>query len=293
MNNRTSYIIITPVRNEVQYIEKTIISVTNQSILPYEWIIVDDGSTDGTSDLLDKYCANFDWIKVVHRKDRGFRASGSGVVEAFYDGYKLIDHNDWKFLVKLDGDLSFSNDYFENCMKEFELNSKLGVAGGTVYKSVDGQLLVDSPGDPAFHVRGATKIYRHDCWDAIKPLVSAPGWDTIDEIKANMLGWPTVTFRHLSVLQHKPTGSADGKMKDHFKNGKANYNTGYHPLFMFLKFIKRFIKKPYSILPVALFCGYLSGYIKRTPRMLDSKIICYLRRQQLRRIIFLPSIYNK
>jgi poly-beta-1,6-N-acetyl-D-glucosamine synthase len=292
MNNTISYIIITPVRDEVQYVEQTITSVVSQTKSPSLWIIVDDGSTDGTSELLDKLTASISWIKVVHRNNRGFRAAGGGVVQAFYDGYSIIGQQDWDFIVKLDGDLSFTPDYFEQCFKIFDSEPALGIGGGTICQLEKDQLRVDSIGDPPFHVRGATKIYRRSCWEKISPLVNAAGWDTIDEVKANLYGWTTRTFNDLKLAQHKPTGGADGNWRNWFKNGRANYITGYHPLFMLAKCIKRAFKKPILIESIALMAGFCSGYLKRIPQAPDTDAISYLRQQQLKRLLFRPSIYG-
>src|SRR5690606_28465058 len=148
------------------------------------------------------------WITVVHRPDRGYRAAGGGVVEAFYAGYARAREEQWDFIVKLDGDLSFAPDYFERCFENFAADAQLGIGGGTVCRLDRGRSRIAAIGDPPFHVRGATKIYRRSCWDRIKPLVMAPGWDTIDEVKANLYGWRTRTFPDIELLQHKRTGAA-------------------------------------------------------------------------------------
>jgi glycosyltransferase involved in cell wall biosynthesis len=292
MADNHKFVIITPVRDEALYVEKTIASVARQTVLPAEWIIVDDGSTDGTSEILDRFRSQFEWVKVIHRKNRGHRASGGGVVEAFYDGYSKLAENKWEYIVKLDGDLSFGPDYFEKCFKYFAAEPKLGIAGGTVCVVQNGQIKIDSKGDPPFHVRGATKIYRRPCWEKIGPLVKAPGWDTIDEVKANMNGWRTRSFSDLRLVQHKATGGADGAWKNWYKNGMANFIAGYHPIFMIAKCFKRTFRKPMLLASVALFTGFLSGYFKNVTQLNDEAVIRYLRKQQLRRLFFQPSIYG-
>lgn len=293
LNTSPKYVVITPVRDEAQYVEKTVASVIRQSVLPSQWVIVDDGSTDGTSEILDAHVAQNNWIKVIHRGNRGYRAAGGGVVEAFYAGYSGLTDPNWDFIVKLDGDLSFAPDYFEQCFKMFAADEKLGIGGGTVCKVDNDQLKVDSVGDPPFHVRGATKIYRRECWNMISPLVRAPGWDTIDEVKANLHGWNTRTFSELRLIQHKPTGNADGNWRNWFKNGRANYVTGYHPLFMLAKSVKRtFLNKPFFVESVALMAGFCSGYINGVPQAPDEEAIRYLRQQQVRRLLLQPSIYR-
>ena len=159
-------------------------------------------------------------------------------------GTSLLGPLPWAYLVKLDGDLSFGPDYFDACIERFESDHSLGIGGGTVCVERDGATTVEAKGDPAFHVRGATKIYRRECWDAISPLVAAPGWDTIDEVKANMLGWGTRTFPHLRLLQHKGTGSADGAWRNWFKNGRGCYVSGYDQTFMLAKCVKRAFGTP-------------------------------------------------
>jgi poly-beta-1,6-N-acetyl-D-glucosamine synthase len=292
MPNEFKYVIITPVRDEVEYIEKTISSVVSQTVLPYEWIIVDDGSTDGTSALLANRTDQYSWIKVIHRGNRGFRAAGGGVIDAFNDGYDTVKNKNWDFIVKLDGDLAFEADYFEKCFERFAAETRLGLAGGTVLVFKDGEFRVDAAGDPPFHVRGATKIYRRQCWDMISPLVKAPGWDTIDEVKANMLGWTTRTFRDLNLVQLKATGGADSKWSNWFKNGRANYITGYHPLFMVAKCVKRLIHKPLLLGATALWAGFSSGYLRNIGRVEDREAIRYLRKEQIRCLTFRNSIYR-
>jgi poly-beta-1,6-N-acetyl-D-glucosamine synthase len=288
----TKYVIITPVRDEEAYIGKTIESVLNQTIRPAQWIIVNDGSSDRTGEIVDQYAILNPWIKVVHRENRGFRKSGGGVIEAFYAGHSRLTGSDWDFIIKMDGDLSFKMDYYERCFSHFEADSSLGIGSGMVCIYKDGVLQEDSPCDPPFHVRGATKIYRRSCWEKISPLVQAPGWDTIDEVKANMLGWSTRTFRDVSLVQLKATGQTDGSWRDLFKNGRANYITGYHPVFMLAKCVKRVFHNPPFMGSLALWTGFLSGYLKKIKQVQDEGVILYLRNEQIRRITFRSSIYG-
>ena len=286
------YIVISPVRDEEAYIEKTIQSMVSQTLRPIQWIIVNDGSTDKTGDIAERYSQEYSWVNVIHRKNRGYRKAGEGVIEAFYDGIIAITDQDWCFIVKLDGDLSFEPDYFQRSLDYFDIDTWLGIAGGTVCVLEKDILRVDSPGDPRFHVRGATKIYRRQCWEKISPLVKAPGWDTIDEMKANLHGWTTRTFSDLKLIQLKPTGAADRKWGNWYKNGRANYITGYHPVFMLAKCLKRAFQKPLFVEAAALWTGFFSGYLKGIPRLQETDVIRYLRRQQIRRMLMLSSIYK-
>jgi poly-beta-1,6-N-acetyl-D-glucosamine synthase len=286
-----SYIIISPVRNEAKYLPLTIESVTKQTVLPVCWIIVDDGSEDGTEAVAEAAAAKFNWIKVIHRSDRGYRQPGGGVIDAFYDGYNQIGSLDWQYIVKLDGDLSFAPDFFARCLFRFQHDPRLGIGGGTICKETDGCLFPESTIDPAFHVRGATKIYKRDCWERLGGLIHAPGWDTVDEFKANMLGWSTFTFPEIQVLHHRPAGQAQGSWKNWVKNGLANYISGYHPIFMLAKCIGRLKSRPYGIAALGLFVGYLSGYFQRVPMVGDTELIHYVRQQQLRRLLNRKSLW--
>jgi biofilm PGA synthesis N-glycosyltransferase PgaC len=290
MTQDVKYVVITPVRDEERHMEATIEAVAGQTIRPTEWVIVDDGSSDRTGDIIDQYAAKFSWISVVHRSNRGFRKSGGGVVEAFYDGYDRLRCNDWDFVVKLDGDLTFVRTYFEKCFEHFERDPKLGVGGGEIYHDVGGVQRLEA--NPKFHVRGATKIYRRDCWEAIGGLLRAPGWDTIDEVKANMLGWKTYSFGELQLVHHRLTGTADGLLRDRIKHGIACYVSGYDPLFVVASCVSRLMQKPYIAGSAAIFYGFMKGYWIRMPRVNDKRLIKYLRTQQLRRLCGLETIWK-
>ena len=288
--NNVRYVVITPVRDEEIFLPGTIESMIRQTIRPVEWIIVNDGSKDNTGNIIESYGGRYPWIRAVHRKDRGFRKSGGGVVDAFNDGYARLTSRDWQFIAKFDGDLTFESDYFERCFEEFARDPKLGVGGGMICNVIDGVKQVEEA--PAFHVRGATKIYRRQCWEDIGGYWPAPGWDTMDEVKANSLGWTTKSFRTLHLLHHRATGTADGFWGGFVKYGRANYICGYHPLFMLGKCLRRLKQKPILLGSLALMYGYASGYVKRIPRVNDPGAIAYLRRQQLNCLVGRASIWH-
>jgi poly-beta-1,6-N-acetyl-D-glucosamine synthase len=286
----TKYVVITPVRDEEAHLHNTLECMLRQTILPAEWIIVNDGSTDSTASIIDEYAGRYSWIRSVHRQNRGFRKPGGGVVEAFNEGYQTLQAEDWDFIIKFDGDLSFDPDYFERCFRNFVDNPKLGIGGGTICYVVDGVKEFEEA--PAFHVRGATKIYRRSCWEAIGGFWPAPGWDTMDEVKANSLGWNTMSFKDLHLVHHRPTGEADGFWSGLVKYGRANYICGYHPLFMLGKIVRRLAVKPPVVGALALMYGYVTGYLKRIPQVDDPVAIAYLRRQQLNRLSGRASIWD-
>jgi len=284
------YAIVSPVRDEADHIAKTLGSLVSQTVLPVEWVIVNDGSTDRTGEIIDAFAVQYPWIRPVHRENRGFRKSGGGVMEAFYDGYERLGVREWDFLVKLDGDLSFAPDYFERCFGEFERNPRLGIGGGGIYHEIDGRVEIEKT--PLFHVRGATKIYRRACWDDIGGLIKAPGWDTLDEVKANMKHWETLSFNELKVMHHRYTGGADGGWKNAVKNGLGAHISGYHPMFIFFKSILWTTRKPYFLCSIGLLYGYIRGYLNRVERVDDPALIQYIRREQIKRLLLKDSMWK-
>jgi len=284
------YVIVSPVRDEEQYIQETIRSITHQTIRPVEWIIVNDGSSDNTGQIAETFAQQYPWIRVLNRPDRGRRVPGTGVMEAFYHGYESLHSQDWEYLVKLDGDVGLEPDYFEQCFQRFNEQPDLGMCGGMLYRIRDGVL--EREEHPIFHVRGPIKLYRRACWEAIGGLIKAPGWDTVDEVKANMCGWRTRSFLDLKAIHYRPTGAAEGTWRDGVKNGRADYISGYHPLFMLAKCAKRLFQAPYVIGAVSHAYGFVTGYLKRIPQIEDPALICYIRNQQLRRLFFRESIWR-
>ncbi len=309
VNQHTPYVVISPVRNEAQYIEHTLRSMVSQTVPPKLWILVDDGSSDGTAGILDTWAAQYSWIRAIHLPDRsqvnsaiepdpsekretgrGRRAQQAKEIEAFYQGFQTLEITDWDFLVKLDGDLSFGPDYFEKCFKEFESDPKLGIGGGAISNLVDGNLQFEPTRE--FHVRGATKIYRRNCWNDMGGVLRGAAWDTIDEVKANMLGWQTRSFPSLTVTHHRFTGAANGMWQNAVKNGTWSYICGYHPLFMVLRCFKRLLKKPVFVGSVGLMYGYMSAFLQQIPQVEDRSVLHYLREQQLRKLSFRSSIWR-
>lgn len=287
------YAIVTPARNEQANIARLIDCLAAQSCRPDAWVVADDGSSDATPEILTAAAARHPWITLVRRPDRGRRKPGAGVVEAFYDGFAALADRPRDFLVKLDADLTFDPDYFAACFAEFHRDPTLGIAGGAVWTDFSGHLVNDGAADPPFHVRGATKIYRQSCWEAIGGLIRMTGWDTFDEVKANSLGWSTRTLRHLKVIQHRETGGADGSWRNWFKNGRANYIVGYHPLFMFAKCCRRSVQRPLLLAAAALWSGYVTGYLTRAHRVPDPAAIRFLRTQQFRALLGRPSFWTR
>src|SRR6185437_6079825 len=165
MNSAKTYVLISPCRNEAKYMGQTLDTVINQSIRPAKWVIVDDGSSDETPVILAEYQAKYDLIKVVTRRDRGRRAVGPGVIEAFYAGYETIRPDEYEYLCKLDLDLRLPPRYFEGLMDRMIANPRIATCSGKAYVEIDGQLIEEWHGDE--NSIGASKFYRVSCFKAI------------------------------------------------------------------------------------------------------------------------------
>ncbi|MCF6290970.1 MAG: glycosyltransferase family 2 protein [Desulfobacterales bacterium] len=284
-----NYVVITPVRDEEEHVEGTILSVLGQTIRPKEWLIVNDGSTDGSGAILDKYAAQHDWITAVHVKDRGYRADGGGV-HAFYEGFDRMRTKDWQFLANLDSDMVLEPDYYERCFQKFEQEPKLGLGGGVIYNRRENGLELEEL--PLFHVRGATKIYGRECWDAMGGLYQRNGWDTLDEVKCNMLGWTSRSFPDVHLIQERFTGDGLGQWSNWVKNGRASYVVGYHPLFFLAKTLAKVKSMPIGVASLGLLRGYLGALLSGTKTIEDTELIRYLRDQQFRRLVGKPTMWR-
>lgn len=273
------YNIISPVRNEEEYVEKTIHSVINQTVKPQEWIIVNDGSTDRTPEIIKKYVKKYDWIRLLNLEDRGFYYPGTGIVNVVKNGYNSISKNDWEYIVKLDCDISVEEDYFENIFKEFEKNSNLGIASGAIYlfngkKTKKEKSQFDHPW-------GASKIYCRKCFGQINAWEPMPGWDLADNLAAQMKGWETRCFDEFKIYHYRGTGlRRRGLTSGRFLWGRFHYRYGYDPFYTLLKSIYRLSEKPVFIGGVSIFLGYIYATIIREKRLFDKDMRQFLRKKQ-------------
>jgi len=276
------YTVITPVRNEAAFIEKTLNSMTCQTIHPVEWVIVNDGSSDGTEAIVARWAESYSWIRLVNRDDRGARQRGKGVIEAFYAGYTKLSQS-FEYIVKLDGDISFEKDYFERLLREFTSDSALGIAGGGVYEQPDGKTWVLYTVKD--HVRGATKMYRRTCFDAIGGLVAAMGWDGIDEWKALSLGWKVQSFLEFPAYHYRFTGAATGFFKSCIEQGEGAYRMGYHPLYMIARGVRCMTDRPYVLGGIAMVAAYGKAWLRREEMLADPTVVRYVRQTQVQKLI--------
>jgi poly-beta-1,6-N-acetyl-D-glucosamine synthase len=278
------YVIITPAHNEEAFIRYTLDSVVAQTVKPEQWIIVDDGSTDDTSKIIQEYVKRYAWIKQVTLPVEGSRDFGARIARVFNEGFRRIDSL-YDFIVELDSDLSFSSDYFENILRKFAEDPRLGIAGGGFYIPVGDKWRLEKC--PVDHVRGATKVYRKACFDEIGGLPLVNGWDSIDEWRAQMKGWKTRSYFELIIHHLRPTGASLGKWGIGIKDGNYAFFMGYSwPVILARSLYRSLSGRPPLVYGTALFWGYFQSWIARKPQLDDPKVIAYMRRKQMRRILF-------
>ncbi|MFZ5519249.1 MAG: glycosyltransferase family 2 protein [Candidatus Zhuqueibacterota bacterium] len=284
------YAIITPARNEEKYIDSTIASVLSQTAKPAIWVIIDDHSTDRTREIIDAARDEFPWIQLLENDIEAERAPGAKVVRLFNLGIDSLK-DEYDFLVKLDADLSFRPDYFERLFLEFERDPHLGIAGGYC-QNQDGQAL-KTEWTPEYHVRGATKVYRKKCLSDIGGLIPVMGWDGLDEMKAQMLGWNTKSFKDLLILHLRHTGQATGKIRFAWLWGVSSHYMGYDPIFFLIRCMRNIKRRPYLLFSMTMVFGYLYSLVVRSKQVDDKNLILYIRKFQRRRLFSNLKFINR
>lgn len=278
-------VIISPVRDEAEHIERTLQSIVSQTVKPAEWIIVDDGSTDDTAQLVEQYASEHPFIKLVHRKNRGFRKLGGGVIAAFKEGMTHISHPNYTHLAKLDGDMSFGPRYIEKMFQKFEADPSLAAVSGKVFRPEGGSLIEESIIDE--HVAGQFKLYRRAAYEAIGGFVEEVLWDGIDVHTARQKGWKTLSFHHPEAIlyHHRLMGSSDKNIwRGRIRWGRGIYYMGYHPLYALASGIFRMREKPFILGGLLIILAYLHSSITRARRYENKEFIKELQRWQIQKL---------
>jgi glycosyltransferase involved in cell wall biosynthesis len=273
--------LISPVHNEEKFIGRMIESIVSQTVQPGYWLIVDDGSTDSTPDIVQKYAKQYGFIELISlSKSANHKPGGE---HAVHQAIKALERYPYKFLARFDTDLEFRPDYIEKILAEFSRDKSLGIAGGGLYVEKNGKFVLEKV--PSYHVRGGLKMYRRECLEQIGTLYPYMGWDTIDEVYAWKHGWKTRNFAENRVIHKRPTGQRLSPREISWHRGEGEYYTWSHPLFVFLKALKVAITGPANGL--SFLGGFLNCYVKHTERLQDSDFKRIRRQQQIRRLIAL------
>ena len=282
------YIAITPARDEEAFLPDMIASMVAQALVPTRWIIIDDGSEDRTGEIIDKAAQQYSWIDAKHLpRGRKREPGGESVIMRFLPKSLWQDVD---YIVRFDSDLLFEGDYIERLLAECERDPKLGIVSGCLIEPVGGEWQLNQI--PSFHTRGPSKIYSRACFEAIAPLDSGLGWDTIDEVKAMMHGFRTRNFRNITAYHRRTTGSAQGILRGRYFQGTTAYYVGYSPLFALARAARMMFTPPFVKGAAAFLGGFYSGYLYRQPQVDDPQLIKFIRDQQIRRLTFRDSVWQ-
>lgn len=280
-----SYVLASPARNEVRYIEGTLKSVVAQTILPKKWVVVSDGSTDGTDELVQRYEAEYPFIHYLRTRPRIGR-NFACKAEALKLALRWFEGLEYDVIGYLDADVTFEPGYFAAILDRFTVDPHLGVAGGRIFENQGGRIIGQFNASK-WNVAGASQNFRRTCHDQIggyRPL-RLGGVDALADIMARMNGWKVCTFPELAVMHHRHLGAAKGPaLNSRFCHGRFDYSFGYHPLFEVAKCMARTVERPYVVGSAARFLGYCLAALKQEPLAVPPEVQRFLRREQIQRL---------
>jgi glycosyltransferase involved in cell wall biosynthesis len=279
-----TYVLITPARNEAAYIGLTLESMVRQTVLPVKWVIVSDGSTDGTDEIVRQYADKHEWIELVRmpeRKERNF----AGKVLAFNEGYAKVRELKPDIVGNLDADISFGADHFQFLLARFAENPLLGVAGTAFVE--DSSVAYDYDIVNIEHVSGQCQIFRRECFDAIGGYVPIKGggidWTAVTT--ARMKGWKTRTFPEKTFVHHRKMGTGAGTLlRSRFRFGRQDYYLGSHPLWQILRCCYQMKNRPYILGGGYLLSGYIWASLCRVKRPIAAELVAFRRKEQMQRL---------
>ena len=284
MTTPLSFVIVSPARNEAQFIDLTLQSVVAQERLPMRWVIVSDGSTDGTDEIVARYAARYPWIRLVQMPERE-RRDFAGKVHAFNAGYAQVQDIDHDVVVSLDADISFDPEYFSFLLEKLQADATLGLVG-TPFQETTGQVY-DYRFVSIEHVSGACQVFRRECFQEIGGYLPVRGGsiDHIAVISARMKGWKTRTYTEKVCLHHRGMGTAQrGVLSSKFKLGIKDYTVGNHALWELFRVAYQLTQRPRCLGGLALGSGYISAALRQNERPVPKELVNFHRQEQMQRL---------
>ena len=289
------YVLVTPARNEEKFIESTIRSVVSQSFRPERWVIVSDGSTDKTDEIVRQFVCQHDWIELFRmpqHRDRQFAAKAN----AFNAGYFRLREIEHAIVGNLDADITFESGYLEFIIAKFAACPTLGVAGTPF---IEGDLTRHQHSyshnyASLDHVSGACQLFRRECFDEVGKFIPVAGGavDWIAVTTARMMGWRTRTFVERVCFHHRNIGTGNSSpLLVTYHYGKKAYYVGGHPLWALIRGIFQMRSRPWIIGGFFFQLGFLWGMISRTRRPVSKKLIIFHRYEQMTRLATLRRRY--
>lgn len=282
-----TYVVVSPGRNEADFMRRTLDSMVAQTIRPALWVIVDDGSTDASPEILAEYSAQHDWIRVIRREDRGHRAVGPGVIDAFYAGWDTVDASQFTYMCKLDLDLDLPPGYFEGLMQEMEADPRLGTCSGKAYYfDGNGQRVWERMGDEMSV--GASKFYRMACFNDIGGFVREVMWDGLDCHMVRWHGWRAKAFsRDELAFEHlRPMGSSQTNIHvGRRRHGAGQWFMGSDPLYFAATAVYKMAHPPFVTGGLASLQGFFGAWLRGDKQFEDAEIRAYIKRYQRRALL--------
>ena len=291
-----SYALVTAAYNEEKIIRQTIESIIAQTILPRKWIIVSDGSTDRTDEIVESYAAKHEFIE-LHRISEDHARNFTAQVNAINLGFSRLKTTHCSHIGNLDADITLEPDYFRILLEKFAQDPALGMAGGYIYEEKDGRFQV-RPGNSISSVAHGVQLFRRECLELLggyEPF-SWGGTDTHAGVRLRMMGWKVESIPELKAFHHRRTGGGFGAMRYRFRGGLMDYYFGNHPLFELFKIARRMGTKPYVLGGLVRLTGFLWGYCTNAKREVPPEYIQYLRKEQMNKILValrLPSLIEQ
>jgi len=280
-----SYALVTAAYNEEKIIEKTIQSIVAQTHPPKKWIIVSDGSTDRTDEIVDKYIGKYSFIELLRITEdhpRNFTAQ----VNAINLGFSRLKAMESDFIANLDADITLDENYFESLLETFSQDPGLGMAGGYIYEEQHGEFR-SRPGNSSSSVAHAVQMFRRECLELLGGYApfSWGGTDTHAGVCLRMAGWRVESIPGLKAYHHRPTGQSFGSLRYRFKGGLMDHYFGTHPLFEIVKVIRRLGAKPYVIGGLVRLAGYIWGFCSGAKREVPPEYIRFSREEQMHKLL--------
>ena len=272
--------LMTAAHNEEASIESTIASVLAQTVQPKRWVIVSDGSTDKTNEIVERYARQYDSISFVRLTRPAGRSFGSKGI-ALQNGCKLLERVEYEFIGNVDADVELEANYFAGLMEKFERNPGLGIAAGFVYEEQNGAFRVRAA-NRTDSVPHAAQLVRRECYEAFGgySVFKYGGEDWYAQQCAKMKGWGAQAFPDLKIFHQRHTGAGSSLFHHHFRAGRSDYSFGSDPIFEVLKCALRVKERPWLLGAVTRFLGFLSAELKREKRPVSREFIDFLREEQ-------------
>lgn len=275
------HLVVTPSRDEYEFLPELINSILQQTMIPSQWVIVSHNSSQRTKDMLSKISKKYNWISNICVDDSSERKRGGQIARIVNMGLSNAD-TEWDFFSKIDADMVLPEDYFERIIAEFRKSERLGIASGYCYLIENDKKRLEKVSPD--HTRGGLKTYRKRCFDEIGGIREVDGWDGIDNIMAQMNNWETSSFTNIEVMHQRRTGSHYGLVSGCFESGLFAHKMGYFPPFMILRCIHRMASKPYLFGGISMLMGYLYSILNRSQQVSEPDVAKHLQNKQKARM---------